>query len=91
MSELLDFLDQGIGICDLESLRVVEANSTLVNWLDHSSESLFLADFISNDNIQRIQKSIKKGRKFRFSCIVTIKSRKNSIDFNTSVNQFANG
>jgi len=91
ISELLDCLDQGIGIFELESLCFVEANNTLLSWLGPATDQSFLTDYISTENTKRIQKSIKKGRKFRFSSNVKIKSRRNTIDFNTSVAKFSNG
>jgi len=91
ISELLDDLDQGVGICELDSLCIVEANSTLLSWLDLSPDRDCLSDYISEANVKRIQSAIKKGRKFRFSSDVKIKSRKNTVDFNTSVVKMSNG
>lgn len=83
--ELLANLDQGIAICDVDSLNFVEFNQTLSAWLRLKPEGDCLSKHISDAGCRRIKNSIVKNRKFRFRCAVQIKSRDETVEFNTKV------
>ena len=81
--ETLDNLDQGIGLCRVDDLRIIEANHTLTTWLNlKSGQDETLDNFFDDDEIRRIYKSIVKNRKLRFSKSFAIKERNQNIDFN---------
>ena len=107
IAALLDDLDQGIAVCDLDSLQIIEWNNTLAGWLgfaecpvDSHAErpegepdkrpsegpdgrTHYLSDYIDAADIQRIHRAIIKGRKFRFKRAVQVRSREESVEFNS--------
>ena len=83
ITELLNDLDQGIGICDLDNLCLIESNNTLKSWLNILDGNMdTLSSYFAESNINRIHKSVQKGRKFRFRESVIIDSREQSVDYN---------
>jgi len=83
ITELLKDLDQGIGICDLDNLCLIESNNTLKSWLNILDGNMdTLSSYFAESNINRIHKSVQKGRKFRFRESVIIDSREQSVEFN---------
>ncbi|MEE8058895.1 MAG: response regulator [Pseudomonadales bacterium] len=91
LSELLNDLDLGVGICDTETLSFLEYNGTLSNWLNLLGDAKTLADCISAADLKRLQKSIDKRRKFRFKLQVpsTASQRMETIEFNTKIQESA--
>ena len=84
MPELLDLLDQGIGLFTPDSLQLVECNSTLLNWLSFNNNTL-LSNHFSEKEISRLQNSIKKNRIFRFKKMLIVNNIKQNIDFKSQV------
>ena len=90
LPELLDNLDQGIGICDIDTLCFVEYNNKLSVWFDFLESSNCLADYMSETHLKHLRKSIEKNRKYRFRRLVSIKSREVSVEFNTQIIELSN-
>lgn len=90
ISELLDSLDQGIAVCDLDRLTIIESNATLTAWLDLPSAGEPLTEYFPETDVKRIKNAINKGRKFRFSKTINIRSRAETVDFNTTVATLSN-
>ncbi len=84
MPELLSLLDQGIGIFSADSLKLVECNNTLSNWLSLSNNTL-LSNHLSAQELARLNKAMQKQRIFRFKKELLISSRQQNIDFKTQV------
>lgn len=89
--ELLDQLDLGLAVCELESLCFIELNATLAAWLGLSGRSHSLTEVFSDADIRRIQKAIKTGRIYRFRQLATVRGREQSIDYNARVVDFSGG
>jgi len=85
LPELLDDLDQGIGICDIDTLCFIEYNNKLSAWFDSLENSNCLADYISEANLKHLRNSITKNRKYRFRRLVSIKSREETVYFNARI------
>jgi signal transduction histidine kinase/CheY-like chemotaxis protein len=69
----IEELDQGLGICQIDTLVFIEWNNTLGKWLnltrdtdcpDASPQSLI--EILDELELKRLRKSINKNRKFRF-------------------------
>jgi len=91
LPELLSNLDTGVGICELENLRLIEYNNTLCHWLSFDEANNRLSNHLSHEIITRIKKAILKKRKLRFSCAITRSSRNENVDFNVKLVQLSNG
>jgi len=91
LPELLSSLDTGVGICELENLRLIEYNDTLCHWLSFDEANNRLSNHLSHEIITRIKKAILKKRKLRFSCAITRSSRNENVDFNVKLVQLSNG
>jgi len=91
LPELLSNLDTGVGICELENLRLIEYNHTLYQWLSFDEANNRLSNYLSAEIITRIKKAILKKRKLRFSCAITSNSRNENVDFNVKLVQLSNG
>lgn len=89
LPELLCNLDTGVGICELETLCLIEYNNTLADWLSINEKSVYLSDFFSDDIIKRIQKAIVKNRKLRFNHTISSNSRNENVDFNVKLVQLS--
>lgn len=85
MQQHFDDLEFGIAICDAEELRFVEVNSTLANWFKLDQLQSYLSDCISERDYTRLQKSIKKGRKFRFKHQVKMGVIEHTVEFSTKI------
>ena len=91
LPELLEDLDTGIAICDLDNFRLIEYNNTLRHWLSVDEADNALSNYFSDEIIARIKKTITKQRKLRFSFAITSNSRKENVDFNVKLVQLSNG
>ncbi|MCJ8339938.1 MAG: response regulator [Pseudomonadales bacterium] len=91
LTELLCNLDTGVGICELDSLCLVEYNDTLANWLSVDEAKFCLPNYFSDEIIKRINKAIKKNRKLRFNHTITSNSRNENVDFNVKLTQLSDG
>lgn len=80
-SELLNLMDHGIGVCSIDTLEVLEANSHLIAWLGLKGGNNNLSDHIAADDLFRIKRSIEKGRKYRFCQQHLTHSREDTIEF----------
>jgi len=93
LTELLDNIDTGIGLCDLENLCLIEYNDTLANWLNiearDAKASICLQYYFSDDTLKRIDKAISKQRKLRFNHTITSNSRNENVDFNVKLVQLS--
>jgi len=47
LPELLSNLDTGVGICELENLRLIEYNHTLYQWLSFDEANNRLSNYLS--------------------------------------------
>ncbi len=81
LHELFDLLDVGVGIFCPDSLRLVESNALLNEWLTLEKDKHSLADHLTQDDLTRLKKSICKGRIFRLNKLVSINSRLENISF----------
>ena len=84
MPELLGLLDQGIGIFSVDSLKLVECNNTLSDWLSLNNNTL-LSNHLSPLELTRLKKAMQKQRVFRFKKELLINSRQQNIDFKGQV------
>ncbi len=57
LTELICNLDTGVGVCEVESLCLIEYNDTLANWLAVSDEQVYLSNHFSDEIIKRINKA----------------------------------
>ncbi|OUR89104.1 hypothetical protein A9Q81_22570 [Gammaproteobacteria bacterium 42_54_T18] len=80
-SGIVDRLDVGVGICGVDSLLFVAANTTISSWLTLSNEGAGLSDFLSDKEYARLKVAVSKKRTFRFKKSVLVKGRDQSIDF----------
>ncbi len=78
---IVDQLDTGAGICDVDSFLFVGANVTLVSWLALSNENVRLSDHLSAKECERLKKAVEKNRSFRFKKSISVRGRDQSIDF----------
>mgnify|MGYP000629448917 FL=1 len=80
-NSIFDQLDVGVGICDVDTLLFVSANSTLSSWLALHNESEGLPDHLSDKELKRLNMAVEKKRFFRFKKTILIRGRDQSIDF----------
>ncbi|AQS39195.1 signal transduction histidine kinase [Shewanella psychrophila] len=79
--ELFDLMDNGVGLCSVDTLEVLEANSALIAWLGLGPDENYLSDLINAEDLVRIKRSIEKKRKYRFCQTYLIHSREDTIEF----------
>jgi len=103
ITALVDELDLGIAVCDLESLQLIECNNTLADWLtlpkaaalppiDQARETnRCLSDYIDEADIRRIHRAIAKGRKFRFKQSVVVRAHEQTVEFNCKTQRLSDG
>lgn len=82
---IVDQLDVGVGICDVNSLLFVGANGTLSSWLALSNEGTGLSGYLNEKEVERLKVAVAKRRVFRFKKVVSEKGRDQSIDFFANV------
>jgi len=85
LSKLIADLDQGLALCDLNSLNVIEYNQTFASWFHNVDLQSSLSDLFAENIIKRINNSIVKKRKYRFKLEIKIASRFECIDLNTKL------
>ncbi len=88
LSQTLNSLDQGIALCDSETLILLEFNHTFSAWFDNLSSGSKLDAYFDSKILVRIKNAITKKRKYRFSMEITVNSRINHIHFNTQLINF---
>ena len=79
--ELFDLMEHGVGLCSVDTLEVLEANSALIAWLDLGPNQNYLSDHINAEDLVRIKRSIEKKRKYRFCQAYLMHSREDRIEF----------
>ncbi len=80
-SAVFNFMDHGVGLCSVDDLEVLEANDTLISWLNIKSGTVSLADCIEPLDLSRIRKAISKKRKYRFCQESYSSTREDTIEF----------
>lgn len=91
LTELICNLDTGVGVCEVESLCLIEYNDTLANWLAVSDEQVYLSNHFSDEIIKRINKAIKNNRKLRFNHTISSNSRNENVEFNVKLARLSDG
>ncbi len=84
-SGIVDRLDVGVGICDVNSLLFEAVNTTLSSWLALSNVEAGLSDCLSDKEYGRLKVAVSKKRVFRFKRNISTKGRDQSIDFVVNV------
>jgi signal transduction histidine kinase len=82
---LLDELEQGFALCQIESLQIIEWNNIFSTWFDLSNENFLLSNIFEDNITKRINNAILKNRKYRFKIDIKIGSRVEHIDFSVKV------
>ncbi|MFT5757865.1 MAG: signal transduction histidine kinase [Alteromonadaceae bacterium] len=82
---LLDELEQGFALCQIESLKIIEWNNIFSTWFDLSNENFLLTNIFEDNITKRINNAILKNRKYRFKIDIKIGSRVEHIDFSVKV------
>ena len=85
ISEFFDSLEYGIALCDKDLLVVIEKNKVFQTWLDTTNSGHLLENLVDQSTLQRIKKSIIKGRTFRFEKTLQLGQRNEHIEFSTKV------
>jgi len=85
LPSLLDELEQGFALCQIESLEIIEWNSVFSTWFDLSLKTTLLPDILEDNIIKRIKNAISKRRKYRFKQEIKVGSREEHIDFSIKV------
>lgn len=65
--EVFNFLDQGVALCSVDDLEILDANSTIISWLNIQCGSENLTSCVHPKNLSRIKNAILKRRTYRFS------------------------
>jgi len=81
LPELLDNLDFGLLLCEIDSLKIIECNSTFTHWFNEFPKTLNLRDLFEPDIIKRINNAIFKQRRYRFKLEVKVGHRVECLDF----------
>ena len=85
ISKFFDSLEYGIALCDKDLLVVLEKNKVFQTWLDTTNSGHLLENLVDQSTLQRIKKSIIKGRTIRFEKTLQLGRRHEHIEFSTKV------
>ena len=85
LPSLLDELEQGFALCQIESLKIIEWNYIFSTWFDLSNEHFLLTNILEDNITKRINNAILKKRKYRFKIDIQIGPRVEQIDFSVKV------
>ncbi len=78
---MLDDLDFGLLLCEIDSLNVIEYNHTFTHWFNETPSTANLRDLFEADIIKRINNATLKQRRYRFKLEVKIGHRVECLDF----------
>lgn len=89
ITELLDKLESGVGVCSVDNLDFLYFNKTLEEWFNLQEKPRNLADCLSKTDFDRLQNNIIKKRAFRFEQTISTRSRKETIEFVAKITEFS--
>jgi len=81
LPKLLDNLDYGLLLCEIDSLKIIEYNHTLTLWFNDISSTLTITGLFEPEIIQRINNAMLKQRRYRFKLEVKVGHRVECLDF----------
>ncbi len=91
LSELVHNIDQGMALCDIENLDIIDFNQTFASWFGITGDNPALKFIFTDDILKRINNAITKKRIYRFKHITTVNRREQHLDLNAKVIVLANG